>query len=334
MKSFFLSTLVLTAITANVVSAQVTKPAPKQMTKQSAKPVVKEEAKKVEKVEEVTKSSYQKFSDRLKIGYFGVFTTPHLQDIKHNRWKNAATSPEFGNAPTGKQKNQDTWPTNFWNQISFNYNFGAKMNFVVNPRFMIPMASAPNMKKPEDRSFIMLDDVLVGFQGVVYSSADKKFNLWIRPGVRLPTSHASRNTGNAGTGRTTHQLDLTYSPTYDFNKTWQLGMFAQFRQWVIEDQYGTDRVRSITNPYIQYTLNDVSRVQLYYELILETDRRGKPENDREVVYTDRWQNVSFIYSRDITPKLNFSPLVGVFVNDTPITDKSVWAGAWISYQIK
>ena len=333
MKSSFLITLVLTAMMANVASAQVTKPAAKQTAKPAAKAVVKEEAKPVAKVE-ANKTSFQKFADRLKIGYFGVLTTPHLQDLKHSRYKNAATSPEFGNAVKGRQKNHDTWPTNFWNQISFNYNFGAKMNFVVNPRFMIPMASAPDMKKPEDRSFIMLDDVLVGFQGVVYSSADKKFNLWIRPGLRLPTSHASRNTGNGGTGRTTHQPELTFSPTYDFNKTWQLGMFGQFRHWVIEDQYGIDRFRIISNPYIQYTLNDVSRLQFYWEHIFETDTRGEPEADRKIHFTERWQNVSLIYSRDITPKLNFSPLAAVFVNDKPITDKSVWFGAWISYQIK
>lgn len=314
MKSIFVLTLVLTAVMANVVSAQV-----------DIKRIPKEEPK---------KTSFQKFSERLKIGYFGVFTTPNLRDLKNGRFKNGATSPEFGNAPKGKGKNQDTWPMNLWNQVAFAYDFGAKMKFAVIPRFVIPLAPNPSMKKPEDRSQVMLDDVLVGFAGVVAASEDKKFNLWIRPGMRLPTSHASRNTGNGGTGATTHQLELAFNPTYDFNKTWQLGMFGQFRYWVIEDQYGIDRLRTITNPYIQYTFNDVSRLQVYYELILESDTRGEAEEDRKILFTDRWQNVSVIYSYDITPKFNFSPLVGVFVNDTPITDRSVWAGAWISYQIK
>lgn len=332
MKSSFLITLVLTAMMANVASAQVTKPAAKQTSKPAAKPVAKEEAKEVAKVE--AKSSFQKFADRLKIGYSGVLTTPHLQDIKHSRYKNAAISPEFGNAPKGKQKNHDTWPTNLWNQVSFAYDFGAKMKFVVNPRFMIPLASPKDMKEPEDRSFIMLDDMLVGFAGVILASDDKKFNLWVRPGVRLPTSRASRNTGNGGSGRTTHQLDLSFSPTYDFDTTWQIGMFGQFRQWVIEDQYGTDRLRMIANPYIQYSWNDISKIQLYYELILESDTRALPESDREVHPTDRWQNVSVVYSHQVTEKFSVSPLVGMFVNDTPITDKSVWFGAWLSYQIK
>jgi hypothetical protein len=311
MKSSFLLTLALSVLTTNVALAQITS-----------------------KTLEPKKTSYQKFSDRLKIGYFGVLTTPHFDDIGKGNWDNAAISPEFGNAPKGDQKNHDTWPTNIWHQVSFNYNFGAKLNFVVNPRFMTPLAHPVDMKAPEDRSFIMLDDLLVGFQGVIYASEDKKFNLWIRPGVRLPTSRASRNTGNRGAGSTTRQLDLSFSPTYDFNDTWQLGLFGQLRQWVIEDQYGFDRFRVITNPYIQYTIDDVSKVQVYYELIMETDRRAKPQGDRDPVFTDRWQNVLVGYGRDFTKKLNVMPFVGCFVNDKPITDKSLWAGAWISYSIK
>lgn len=314
MKSFFLLTLVLTAMTANVVSAQVSKPAAK--------------------IVEAKKSSFQKFSDRLSISYFGVLTTPHLDDLEHSRYKNAAISPEFGAAPSGKKKNHDTWPTNVWSQVAFNYDFGAKMKFVVAPRFMVPLASPVDMKKPEDRSTIMLDDMLVGFAGVVYATDDKKFNLWVRPGVRIPTSRASRNTGNGGMGSTSHQLDLTYSPTYDFDKTWQIGVFGQFRQWIIDDQYGMARFRIITNPYVQYTIDDVSKVAIYYENIIETDRRGKPEGDRDPVFKDKWQNVTAGYGRDITSKLNLFPYVGVFVNDEPITDKSVWFGAWISYKIK
>ena len=278
--------------------------------------------------------SFKKFSDRLKIGYFGVFTSPTLYDMKYGNWKNAAISPEFSrDAKNPKARNQDTWPTNFWNQLSFNYNFGAKMNFVVNPRFMIPLTSSKYMKHPEDRSFIMLDDVLVGFQGVVLSSADKKFNFWMRPGMRLPTSHTSRHTGNAGAGKTTHQIELAFNPTYDFNKTWQFGIFGQLRQWIIEERYGFDRFRTITNPYLQYTIDDVSRLQVYYELILETDQRSEPIDEREVHFTDRWQNVNLAYGYDFTKKFSVMPMIGCFVN-RPIDDRSFWTGAWISYQIK
>jgi hypothetical protein len=316
MKSSFLFTLVLSALAANVALAQIsTKP-----SAQDLKPN--------------TKTSFQKFSDRLKIGYFGVLTTPHFDDMEKGQWRNAAISPEYGNAKKGEQKNHDTWPTNMWNQISFNFNFGAKMNFVVNPRFMVPLTSSRDMKEPEDRALIMIDDMLIGFQGVVLSSDDKKFNLWIRPGMRLPTSRASRNSGNGGFGNTTRQLELGYNPTYDFNKTWQLGIFGQVRQWVYEERYTLARVRLYTAPYVQYTINDTSRVQVYYEHMYENFRRQESVNNLKPLFLDKWQNVMAGVSHDITPKFNIFPYLGVFVNDGPITDKSMWLGAWISYQIK
>ena len=314
MKSISLLILLLTASTTSVALAQMT-------TKPSAEDLK-------------PKSSFQKFSDRLKIGYFGVVTTPHLDDIQKGQWRNGAISPEFGNAPSGEQKNHDTWPTNIWHQISFNYNFGAKMNFVFNPRFMTPLADNRDMQFPEDRSWLEIEDFLVGFQGVVYSSDDKKFNLWIRPGVRLPTSRASRNSGNGGFGATTHQLELASLPTYDFNKTWQIGLFSQIRNWVYDDRYNYARMRIYTAPFIQYTIDDVSRLQLYYENMLENQRRWKSLNGLEPMFKDVWQNVYLGYSRDITPKFNVMPYASVFVNDVPITDKSVWFGAQISYSIK
>ena len=335
MKSSFLLALLMTSLVSNGALAQATKKA-----KPASKPVAvkpnspKPLAAKVESSSPAASTSFQKFYDRLKIGYYGVFTSPHLRDMKNGRWKNASISPEWGNAPKGDGKNQDTWPTNIWHQVTFTYNFGAKMSFVVAPRFMTPLAFPKDMGQPEDRSFIMLDDFLVGFAGVVYTSPDKKFNFWMRPGVRLPTSRLSRNNSNGNSGTVTHQLDFSYSPTYDFNKTWQVGIFGQFRQWVIEDQYGFDRFRIITNPFVQYTIDDVSRVQVYYEYITETDRRGKPADDRDAVWKDRWQNVTVGYNRDITSKLNLFPFVGVFVDDKPVTDRSVWLGAWISYKIK
>ena len=316
MKSFFLFALLVTGLMANVASAQMsTRPSPQDMQPQK-------------------KTTFDSFWERLKIGYFGVVTTPHLDDMMKNQWRNAAISPEFGNAPKGEQKNHDTWPTNVWHQISFRYRFGGKLDFVVNPRFMTPLANGRDMKSPEDRSFVMLDDVLVGFQGVVYTSDDKAFNLFIRPAMRLPVSRANRNSGQSGSGTLSKQVELAYNATYDFNKTWQLGLFGQFRQWVIEDQFGFDRFRIYTAPYVQYTIDDVSRVQVYYEVMLETNRRGKPADDRDPVFKDVWQNVMAGYSRDITPKFNVMPFLGVFATDRPITDKSIWLGAWVSYAIK
>jgi hypothetical protein len=273
--------------------------------------------------------SFDKFYERLKVGYFGVFSSPNFREMKKGNWNNAAASPD-GTGGT----NNDTWPTNMWHQISFNYNFGSKMNFVFNPRFMTPLGSPVDMKKPEDRSFMMLDDFLFGFQGVVVNSEDKAFNLWLRPAMRIPTSHASRNGGNGGSGTLSNQIELAYNATYDFNKTWQLGLFGQIRTWIIEDQIGTDRFRFYTAPFIQYTINDTSRVLTYFETITETDRRGKPINDRKPVFKDLLQDLFVGYSKDITSKFNIMPYAGVYVNDTPVTDKSFFIAAWISYQIK
>jgi hypothetical protein len=281
-----------------------------------------------------TKTTFDNFWDRVKIGYFGVFTSPHFDDMERGNWENAAISPEWGNAPKGDAKNQDTWPTNLWNQVSFNFNFGAKMNFVINPRFAIMLEHPKDMKQPETRDAVMLDDVLFGFQGVILSSDNKAFNLWTRLGVRLPTSKPNRNTGSAGAGTISHQNDIAYNATYDFNKTWQLGLQGQFRQWVIEDSYGFARFRIATAPFIQYTIDDVSRTLVYYDNIIETDRRGKPADDRDPVFKDKWQDLLLGYSRDITPKFNMMPYIACFIADRPVTDKSFWIGAWISYQIK
>lgn len=311
MKSSFLFFLLISLMTTRVALAQMSlRPSPKDMKPKE-------------------KTSFDKFYDRLKIGYFGVFTSPNFDDMKNGDWENAALSPEFSGGT-----NQDTWPTNIWHQVSFNYNFGAKMNFVFNPRFMTPLAHPVDMKEPEDRSFLMVEDFLFGFQGVVVTSNDKALNLWIRPGIRLPTSRASRNAGQAGAGTLTNQVELAYNGTYDFNKTWQMGVFGQIRSWVIEDKLGTDRFRFYTAPFVQYTLDDTSRIQVYYEHMLENDQRSLPASERDPLFKDVWQNIFVGYSTDLTKEFNIMPFASVFVNDTPITDKSFWLGAWISYQIK
>lgn len=307
-----------------ILSAFVTEVALAQMTLRPSK----------HDLEANKKTHFEKFSDRLKIGYFGVFTSPHFDDIEKGQWRNAAISPEFGNAPKGDQKNHDTWPTNMWNQVSFNYNFGAKMNFVVNPRFMVGLAGSRDMQAPEKRSTVYLDDMLIGFQGVVFTSTDKKFNLWIRPGMRLPTSAASRDTANGGMGSTTRQIELGYNPTYDFNKTWQLGAFGQIRNWIFNEKYNPSRLRLYQAPYIQYTINDTTRVQTYYEIMFENQRNWKSQNGNSSNFHDVWQNVYAGVSHDITPKFNVFPFINCFVDDRPITDKSLWIGAWVSYQIK
>lgn len=306
----------------------VSQPVKKKPAPKSAATTVENPATKL-----VEKSSFDRFADRLRIGTFTVITTPTLWDMEKGNWDNAAISPEFG-IDNGVERNNDTYPTNLWNQISFNYNFGAKMNFVFNPRFMIPLSHSSDMSDPEDKGLIALEDFLVGFQGVVLASADKKFNLWIRPGMRLPTSKASRNSNNGGFGRTSHQLELAYLPTYDFNKKWQVGIFGQVRQWVYEDRYTWARLRFYTAPFVQYTIDDTTRFQVYYENMLENRRRWKSVNGQKPYFEDVWQSLMIGVNKDITPKLNIFPYVTTFVNDVPFSTKSFFLGAWVSYQIK
>lgn len=313
MKSLFLF-ITLSLLMASSVLAQI-----------SSKPTEKD-------IKASETSSFDKFYDRLKIGYFGILTTPHFDSMEKGNWDNGATSPEYSGK--GDDKNNDTWPTNLWNQVNFSYNFGAKVNFVFIPRFMIPLSHSSDMKAPEDRSFLEIEDFLVGFAGSVYSSEDKKFNLWIRPAVRLPTSRASRNSGNGGFGTITNQLEIAYLPTYDFNKKWGVGIFGQVRQWVYENRYTPARLRFYTAPYVQYSVDDTTRIQVYYEHMLENFRRSESVNGKTPVYKDKWQNVMMGVSKDVTSKLNVYPFLSVFVNDNPITDKSLWAGMWVSYQIK
>lgn len=286
---------------------------------------------------DLQKSSFQKFHERLRIGMFSVFTSPTLYDIEKGNYEFAATSPATSTqgGGFGTHTNRDTIPTNFWNQISFNYNFGAKMSFVFNPRFSVwPIRPHDTTQNPTN-SFVQVEDFLVGFQGVVFSSDDKKFNLWIRPGVRLPTSIATRNSGNGGYGTTSQNLELGANPTYDFNSKWQVAAFTQWRQWVFDDRYNYTRFRFYTAPYVQYTFNDTTRWQFYYESMIENGRRWKSNGvKKDPVFKDIWQNVYTGISHDFTPKFNFFPFVGCFIDDPHFSSKSFWLGAWISYQFK
>ncbi len=284
-----------------------------------------------------SKSTFDKFYDRLKISYFGVFTSSNLESWDQSR---ASISPEWGISNSGNDKNSDTWPVNLWNQIAFRYNFGWKMDFVVAPRWVTMLGSTKRMAEPEDNSFIMLDDALVGLQGTVLSSANGKFNWWMRPATRLPTSRVNRTNGNRTFGTITRQMEVMNVLSYDFTTDFQLGLYAQARMWVYEQRYNETRLRYYLSPYVTYKLNDKTSLQAYYEVTWENDRRhpslessaaGKPQPP---AYKDYWQNVMIAVGRDITPKLNVMPYIATYVNDVPLSMRSAWFGAWISYSIK
>ncbi len=277
------------------------------------------------------KATFDQFYEKLKISYFGVFTSSNLESWDQSR---AAISPEWGLASEGDGKNSDTWPVNLWNQIAFRYTFGAKMDFVVAPRWVTMLGSTKRMDEPEDNSFLMLDDILVGFQGTLFTLADGKFSWWARPAVRLPTSRVNRTNTNRGLGTISQQFEVLNVLSYDFNPTWQVGGYAQARMWVYEQRYTPTRMRYYLSPYVSYTVNDKMKLQAYYEVIFENDRRWESQNGLKPVYKDYWQNVMLALGYDVTPKLNIMPFIATYVNDVPLSMRSAWMGAWISYSIK
>ncbi|MGE3609882.1 MAG: hypothetical protein AB7I27_09885 [Bacteriovoracaceae bacterium] len=257
-------------------------------------------------------SSFDKFYDRLKIGYFAMATGSTL-----DHWDNSSIS---------EQGVKDyTSPPNVFNQVSFNYNFGWKMNFVLNPRWTNNLTAGNGVG---NKTFAVMEDWLTGLQGVIHTSEDKKYNLWVRAGARLPTSRGSR------AANITWQPEVMLIPSYDFNTTWQLGGYIQARYWVYEQKYTDDRYRLYLSPYLMYTINDTTKVQVFYQM--QNDKKLGTKTVRKY-----YEDVMFAISKDITPKLNFMPFVGYYLHNQWKEQTAIkypfnesYFGFWLSYQIK
>lgn len=327
MKSFFLLLLLGALITTHVFGQT------KKTTTTTAPAATK--------TVEAPKDAFDKFYERLSVSYFGVVTSPTLEDWNSDY---AAISPEFSSDGAGGYdpcKNCDTYSFNLWSQVNFAYNFGTRMKFNVIPRwttfFDTPHKDGAGGKAGQARGengFLMLEDMLVGFSGVIVSSADKKFNWWIRPGMRLPTSHFSRHYNHPAFGRISYQMEVTNSFTYDFTPMYQLGLTYQKRVWIYEQRWNNSRDRHYIAPNFTITLDDTTKFIGYYELMLENNKRWESINGKEPVYYDMWQNAFIGVDKAITPKLNVMPFLSAYVNDIPFSMNSFWAGAWISYSIK
>lgn len=335
MKSSFLLFLILGALLTSSVFGQ-TKPkkaaavAPKKTTTTST-PAASQ-------VAEAPKTSFDKFYERLSVGYFGVLTSPPLK-----KWDSryASLSPEFsGGDPC---VNCDTYSANLWSQFNFAYNFGGKMKFNLLPRFTTFFDEAPAQGQGQ-RGTVLIEDMLIGFSGVIVSSEDKKFNWWMRPALRLPTSKFVRDYNqkddprtpepNDGFGRITTQVELLNSFTYDFNPKFQLGFFFSTRYWIHENRWNHSRNRLYSAPNFTYTINDTTKISAYYEHMLENNKNWKSINGKNPIYYDVWQNAYIGVMKDITPKLNVYPYISAYVNDVPFSTRSFFLGAWISYTIK
>ncbi len=351
MKSSFLLTMLLSALVSFSALGQTNrarrvqqKPAAPAASKPAAATTTTQTStQSVATASAADKTPFQRFYDRLSIGYFGVYTSPTLENWNS---RNAAISPALGDArldgtddtETGRcRKNCDTYAMNIWNQVNFGYDFGWIMKFVFIPRATIYLANPGDMNRGvgEDRAMIGLEDFLVGFAGSIVTSEDKKFNWFIRPAMRLPTSHFSRNYKSGAFGDITHQLEVAHFITYDPNPQWQIGLQLQQRFWIYEDRYSPDRLRFYTSPYISYAPSEKTKIQAYYQSMIENNKRSKNIGDRkEPSFRDIYQDVMVGVAHDVTPTLNIMPYVGYFVDDIPLSMRSAYLGAWISYKIK
>lgn len=325
MKSSFLLTMLLGCLVSVSAFSQ---------TRARAKPLSKKEPVKTQtttqtvsktQVTEVQKSSFDKFYERLKISYFGAFQGSSL------------TSWDGLSADEGGAHFKD-YAHNVFNQISFNFNYGGKFNFVINPRFTINTGDTQKHGDLND-DFIFIEDMLVAFQGVLLASDDKKFTWWTRNGARLPTSRGSR------------AADITWQPesfnifTYDFSSKWQFGTYVQLRLWVHNQAYTSRRYRVYTAPYLQYAITPKDKVAIWYENYSENRNRGESFNGKIPVFKDYWQNAMLSYSKDLSPTVNFMPFLGYHLNTNQAPGKQryaiadrpldpMWLGFWLSWQIK
>lgn len=266
---------------------------------------------------QTTNSSFDKFYERLKMSYFGAYSGSSI-----GHWDDRALDE--------KGIKDESYVHNLFNQLSFNYNFGAKLNFVFNPRWTINTANTDGHDQYTNTLFVV-EDFLSGFQGSLFTSEDKKFNYWTRIAARLPTSRSSR------TNNITLQPDWMSILTYDFNPTWQLGSYVSVRQWVYQERFTAYRYRTYFGPYIQYTVNDTTRLALWYENFLENRKNLKSQNGKDPIFKNYWETAMFSVSKDVTPKLNLMPYVNYMLNNPKGANKpleNTGFGAWISYQIK
>lgn len=257
------------------------------------------------------KSLGGRISQNLRINYWSAYTGPGLDKMDYHQ------------VNIKGEKIPD--PHYLWNQISFNYNFGWKLNWVVNPRFSTQFGSTHDFKASEDPNnsydsgFVFLEDALTGLQGVVYSKG--KFSYWARYAVRLSTSLYSQKTHIA------YQPEIVNDFNYAITPRLQIGAYQQLRFWRYESvRYQKDARswRAYHAPYVYYSISDFLRIDAYYNNTL--DHRG----GKNINYLRRGDFTNF----EIGPNMNFTPNVSIWpyiqVSDRDNLWKTAQLGAWIS----
>lgn len=308
MKSSFLMVLVLASL-VSVSWAQTTKKKPE--SKPSAAPTT------IKVDPTVEKSSFDKFYDRVGIAAAVIYTGASLQD-----WNDYTLSE--------KGQKDWTWAPNLFTSVNFSYNFGGKFKFNIIPRFTT-FVQDTDKHGQGDRGLFYIEDTIVAFSGVLYATEDKKFTWWMRPGVRLPTSKFSRSQD------ITQQNEILSVFTYDFNKTWQLGLLQQFRHWVYEQKYTMYRLRIFHSPFISYAIDDKNKLQFYYEHYIENRKHLMSQDKHHPRFQKQYENAMVGWSHQLTEKLNVTPMLAYMLNGTENTMyplKNSWVTVWMSYAFK
>jgi hypothetical protein len=250
-------------------------------------------------------SLYKHVKKNLRIRLFSEF-------LGHSIYKMDDKQPK-----TNSNRSAD--PITTWNQVSFNYNFGKKLNLIVNPRFSVHLGGLQALDENDptvETNQVFAEDMLVGFQGVVYKNGD--FAYFIRPATRLPFSKFSRNT------------DLVTQPeffqdfSYNINKKWSIGSWNMIRYYIYESDVDKDRYRLYFAPYFGYNITDKAAINVYYEY--EIQHNVSPANRKDFKYTKR--NFSDIYAGvtyAFTPTFSLYPFL--LIQDRQLWHERAWTNS-------
>jgi hypothetical protein len=280
-------------------------------------------------VQEVQKTHFDRFYERMNISYFGQLTT---SKVGHYNGSYAAINQTLNTPSAGCTRNCDDIPPNIWSQLRFDYNFGGGKKFMIGPRWTTVLAPG-GARNYRSQSFV-LEDAIIAFQFPLFTSADGKFTWIFRPQLRMPMHMYSRGSDTHGFGEQIYQPDIANGFFYNFNADWSLMWFISNRIWIYEDRFDVSRHRISHWIQLNQKISDKGALTYGCNWQNENTRHNKSINGQAVSYKNTYQDFYFGYYHDITKKFNLQPLVGTYMNDHNYSLDSFYAGAYIGYTFK
>jgi len=279
----------------------------------------------------------------LQIRYFAEVIGPNLGNTK-GLWDYPDNITDNGNYDPDNA-GQDTDPVNSWNQISFRWKVSDKYHAFINPRFTVQHGSTNRIRranetaaaagrKTSDDGMFRNEDWLVGMQGVAWANAETGWSFFIRPGYRLPTSRATRNSGWMGQLEWFHSIDWA-------GKDWGFGMWHQIRLYVPsyhDPLRGDFNLNSASNQnerhrqyialYSTYKLTDTVKAEVYYENQVGHNFAKGDKSYFSYKRTRQQQTANFGVSFPVNPSLSLYPFVRAYQLGTFDVD-TMGYGLWI-----